>query len=130
DRSSSIRLNAEWPRAMKAFYKNPVLGTGYSSITLATDNDYLRLLGEVGMLGFLSFFLILANIFRKIWSFLKKAPSDEEKTIIIGITSGLLVFLANAFLIDIFEASKVAIIFWILAGLTISYINFEEKKYS
>ena len=44
DRSMSIRLNVEWPRAMRAFYKNPLLGTGYSSITLATDNDYLRAL--------------------------------------------------------------------------------------
>src|SRR3989304_7021291 len=41
DRSSSIRLNVEWPRAIRAFTKNPLLGTGYSSITLATDNDYL-----------------------------------------------------------------------------------------
>src|SRR5205814_2283829 len=46
DRSTSIRLNVEWPRAVRALTKNPLLGTGYSSITLATDNDYLRALGE------------------------------------------------------------------------------------
>lgn len=56
DRSTSIRLNVEWPRAIRAFIKNPLLGTGYSSITLATDNDYLRSLGETGFLGFSSFF--------------------------------------------------------------------------
>ncbi|MGB6838853.1 MAG: O-antigen ligase family protein, partial [Microgenomates group bacterium] len=58
DRSTAIRLNMEWPRAIRAFSKNPILGTGYSSITLATDNEYLRLLGEVGVLGFFAFFLI------------------------------------------------------------------------
>ena len=63
DRSTSIRLNVEWPRALRAFKKNPLLGTGYSSITLATDNDFLRLFGEVGILGFLSFLLIFSNIF-------------------------------------------------------------------
>jgi hypothetical protein len=62
DRSTNIRLNVEWPRAIRAFTKNPLVGTGYSSITLATDNDYLRLLGEIGLLGFLSFFLIWTQI--------------------------------------------------------------------
>jgi len=62
DRSTAIRLNVEWPRAIRAFLKNPLLGTGYSSITLATDNDYLRALGEVGLLGFLAFVFILIKI--------------------------------------------------------------------
>ena len=55
DRSTSIRLNVEWPRAMRAFVKDPIIGTGYSSIDLATDNDYLRMLGETGILGFAAF---------------------------------------------------------------------------
>ena len=63
DRSTSIRLAVEWPRAMRAFYKSPFLGTGYSSITLATDNDYLRALGETGILGLTSFVLIFINMF-------------------------------------------------------------------
>lgn len=62
DRSSSIRFNVEWPRAIRAFAKNPLLGTGYSSITLATDNDYLRALGETGFLGLVAFGLIFFRI--------------------------------------------------------------------
>ena len=62
DRSTNIRLNVEWPRAIRAFSKNPLLGTGYSSISLATDNDYLRALGEVGFLGFISFSLIFVKL--------------------------------------------------------------------
>ena len=57
-RSFQIRLNIEWPRAIRAFWKNPFLGTGYSSITIATDNDYLRILGETGIFGLLSFVLL------------------------------------------------------------------------
>src|SRR3990167_10675400 len=49
DRSFNIRLKAEWPRAIRAFLKNPVLGTGYSSVGLAVDNDYLRSLAESGI---------------------------------------------------------------------------------
>ena len=35
-RSGEIRFKVEWPRALRAFAKNPLLGTGYSSVTLAT----------------------------------------------------------------------------------------------
>lgn len=120
DRSTAIRLNVEWPRAIRAFLKNPFLGTGYSSITLATDNDYLRALGEVGLLGFFAFVFILVKIgleARKI--VFSKMPIEGEKAILIGLVGGALGFLTNALFIDVFEASKAAITFWLLMGLLI-----------
>ena len=36
-RSGEIRFNVEWPRAINAFKKNPLIGTGLGSLTLATD---------------------------------------------------------------------------------------------
>ena len=131
DRSTAIRLNVEWPRAIRAFLKNPLLGTGYSSITLATDNDYLRALGEVGLLGFLAFIFILVKIgleARKI--VFSKMPIEGEKAILIGLVGGVLGFLANALFIDVFEASKVAITFWLLMGLLIGItrVSFSKEK--
>jgi hypothetical protein len=131
DRSTAIRLNVEWPRAVRAFLKNPLLGTGYSSITLATDNDYLRALGEVGLLGFLAFSLIILKIGAKTKEIIfSRAPIEGEKAIAIGIIGGGLGFLANALFIDVFEASKVAITFWLLMGLLIgiSKVSFSKRK--
>ena len=125
DRSSSIRLNVEWPRALRAFSKNPLLGTGYSSITLATDNDFLRLLGEVGLLGFLAFLLIFVNFciaLLKVWPFPKNFEG-LELAFVAGISGSLPGLFLNAVFIDIFEASKFAIIFWLLIGMTISLID-------
>jgi O-antigen ligase len=122
DRSSSIRFNVEWPRAVRALVKNPLLGTGYSSIDLATDNDYLRLLGEVGLLGFGAFMLILFNISKvltKIWVLTSKL-SGVELGFVAGVSGGLIGILTNAVFIDVFEASKFALIFWLLIGLTVS----------
>ena len=121
DRSTSIRFNVEWPRALRAFLKNPLLGTGYSSITLATDNDYLRLLGEVGVLGFLAFFLIFVNFGIKI---LPSYPFHKnftglELAFISGFVGALPGVFVNAIFIDIFEASKFATIFWLFAGMTV-----------
>ena len=125
DRSSSIRLNVEWPRALRAFSKNPLLGTSYSSITLATDNDFLRLLGEVGLLGFLAFLLIFVNFctaLLKVWPFPKNFEG-LELAFVAGISGSLPGLFLNAVFIDIFEASKFAIIFWLLIGMTISLID-------
>ena len=120
DRSTSIRFNVEWPRAIRALEKNPVLGTGYSSISLATDSDYLRVLGEVGILGTSAFLLILTGVFKTIWKFLRESNELSVNTAYVGGFFGALVgFLINATFIDVFEASKAAIVFWTLCGIAI-----------
>jgi len=121
DRSTSIRLAVEWPRAVRAFYKNPLLGTGYSSITLATDNDYLRALGETGILGLFSFILIFISLF-KVFSIYRFESTLESVFVaaFIGSTIGILI---TALFIDIFEASKFATIYWLFAGLVVGKIT-------
>ena len=131
DRSTSIRLNVEWPRAIRAFLKDPIIGTGYSSIDLATDNDYLRMLGETGLLGFLAFFLIFARIAKL---FLEKAFPLTEKFsgIELGFMAGIIGSVAGTFIIatfiDIFEASKFATIFWLLLGYAVYFLR--NKNYA
>lgn len=127
DRSTSIRLNVEWPRAFRAFFKNPLLGTGFSSITLATDSDYLRLLGEVGIVGTLAFLLILTRILEALTRFLKEAQRLDVKTAFLGGFLGSFTgLLVTAFFIDVFEASKVAIIFWTLSGIAVGIAQKED----
>lgn len=123
DRSVSIRLNIEWPRAVNAFLKNPLLGTGYSSINLATDNDYLRLLGEVGLVGFMAFFLLLLRLIEGFGSFLQKNNLSDAKVFVAAFVGCLIGLLVNALLIDVFEASKIAIVFWTLAGLAAGIVR-------
>jgi hypothetical protein len=124
DRSTAIRLNVEWPRAIRAFTKNPLLGTGYSSITLATDNDYLRLLGEVGLVGALAFLLIFVRMSVVFKPFIMKVVKmDIEQLFVSGFIFGALGILLNATFIDMFEASKVAITFWLLAGIAVGIVG-------
>ena len=115
DSSFNIRLKAEWPRALRAFYQNPLLGTGFSSVGLAVDNDYLRLLAETGLLGFFAFGLILLRIFKSARPYLQ-TPHSPTDAFIIAATLGLVGLLFNAVFIDVFEASKIAIISWTLLG--------------
>ncbi len=116
DISCATRLQIEWPRAMGAFLYNPVFGSGPSSITEATDNDFLRWLGETGLVGTSIFLWILFSIcnFVRIAS---KGLKAEERLIFKGFIFGVIALLINALYIDVFEASKVAYNFWLVAGL-------------
>ncbi len=125
--SNGIRFAVEWPRAIRAFLKNPFLGTGFSSVTLATDNDYLRLLAETGFLGFASFFLIFLEIIRRVIVFLRTNKDEILRALVIGFTGGLLGFLGNAVFIDVFESSKVAFIFWIIMGSLVGLMKVSAK---
>ena len=133
DRSTSIRLNAEWPTAIRAFMKDPLIGTGYSSIGLAADNDYLRLLAEVGLLGLLGFTLIIVRI---LLTFVSAFPLTEKLSgvklgFVAGVIGGTVGTLMNAVFIDVFEASKFAIIFWLLIGMAVYLVKdviYENKN--
>lgn len=128
DRSTAIRLNVEWPRALRAFFKNPLLGTGYSSITLATDNDYLRALGETGLVGTLALLLVILRILQKLITYIKNSSSSWSHVYVCGFTGGMAGLLLNATFIDVFEASKVAIIFWALAGIAVGLIERKNNE--
>lgn len=128
DLSFTTRFQGEWPNAIKAFQKNILFGSGYSSVTLAVDNNYYRILGEVGILGFLSFFGIFIITAIHIKKILPDISSPIAKSFVLGFTAGVIGLLINATLIDVFEASKIAFILWILFGINLAVLNLYHKK--
>ncbi len=108
DLSLTTRYQGEWPHAIEAFKRNIFLGSGYASISLAIDNSYLRMLGEVGAFGFISFFAIfvVAGIYIK--KALQEVDSPIIRSFVIGFCAGVIGLGLNATLIDVFEASQIA----------------------
>ncbi|MBU2578005.1 O-antigen ligase family protein [Patescibacteria group bacterium] len=128
-RSTDIRLKVEWPRAIRAFLKNPILGTGYSSISLATDNDYLRMFGEIGILGVLAFGAVIIEIARRMLFFSFNSNAlKEERIFVIGVIGASIGYFLNATFIDVFEASKVAFFFWIMVGAALKVIDLRNNR--
>ena len=138
DLSTGIRLDALWPRAIAGFKRNPLLGSGYSTLTKtqieefteaeSTDNDFLRALGETGILGFLAFGWILLAIFYTIWT---KFLLIKDKTLLalaVTLTAVVAGLLVNAVYIDVFEASKVAFIFWAFTGVVLGGVKSLKLK--
>jgi len=97
DISFTTRIQGGWPRAIKAFQRNVFLGSGYSSISLATDNDYLRLLGETGILGFVSFLAIFGVFLTVLRQAMRKIKSAFPRAFMIGVAGGLGGLMLNAF---------------------------------
>lgn len=138
DLSTGIRLDATWPSAIKGFLADPILGSGYATLNKtslydftdaeSTDNDFLRSLGETGLLGFITFFGTLALMifitFRSLGGITNPALYALSAGF-VGLTVGLL---ANALLVDLFEASKVAYVYWSMAGLTMGSLYFFRAK--
>ena len=128
DVSWTTRFQGEWPRALEAFKRNILLGSGYSSISLATDGDYLRLLGEVGLLGAISFMLIFVTFYVYTYKVIPDVEDPLAKSYVLGVCAGIFGLLINAVLIDVFEASKVAYTSWFLIGSATAVLVLYQKK--
>lgn len=128
DLSFTTRFQGEWPRTIDAFKRNILFGSGYGSVSLAVDNNYLRILGETGLIGFFSFaslFLIAFIYIRKIYP---SVDSPLIKNFTLGFIAGTIGLLLNAALIDVFEASKIAFSYWLLMGATLGLLQLYSKN--
>lgn len=130
DLSTGIRLDYTWPQAIKGFLRNPLFGSGYSTLTKrniedfteaeSTDNDFLRALGETGLLGFLSFFGMITFICVYALKSYSKIKDPFYAALVAGLVAATIGLLVNAIYIDVFEASKVAYTFWILVAILLA----------
>ena len=140
DLSTGIRLDYTWPQAIKGFMRSPLFGSGYSTLTKkniedfteaeSTDNDFLRALGETGLLGFLAFFGMIAFIVWYAIANFKKISDPFYFVVVAASTAAIIGLLVNAIYIDVFEASKVAYTFWIMVAILFATIKLatEEKN--
>ncbi len=128
DLSFTTRFQGEWPNALYAFMRNIFFGSGYGSVSLAIDNNFLRMLAEVGLLGTGAFILLLIIVGIYAYKTYKFIDSKLTKTFVVGICAGIIALSLNATLIDVFEASKVAFLLWALIGITLAIITLESTK--
>lgn len=127
DISISTRFQVSWPRAFAAFNRNLLLGSGPSSLGEATDGDYLRWLGEMGLIGTTAFLAIFTAIAWRVWQSARHMTRKNSFLFHSFVFAFMGVFI-NASYIDIFEASKLAYTFWLVAGLFYAGVPFFVKK--
>lgn len=134
DISFTTRIQGEWPRAISAFKRNIIFGSGYSSISLSNDNDYLRMLAETGLLGSFAFIFIFYCLFFFLLKEINTTEVNFLRNVGFGLIGGITGMFVNAIFIDVFEASKLAYTLWLLAGITcgtlaLKYQNSEGYRF-
>lgn len=138
--SAAIRLDVLWPRAIAAFKQNPLLGTGYSTLVKgqnteftqaeSTDNDYLRMLGETGLLGTIFFLSLPLYLIYLAATRFSKDQDLLTQVLTLAMIGSAIAMLISAIYIDVFESSKVAYTFWLLAALMLRGTELAKGKKS
>ena len=115
DASASERLRS-WGESLDDFTQHPVLGygvTGYSFI----DAQYFRILVECGLLGLVSFGILMLQLLRQA----RRASQELSSPLLRGMSAGFLAA-AGGLLVHAVGANTFTIIrimepFWLFAGL-------------
>ncbi len=135
--SMAIRLDTLWPNALEGFKHNPLLGKSYATLNKesffhfleadSTDNNFLRTLGETGLLGFIAFYSIIAIAIYFAYKF-HQVDRTYTSALSIGFIGASVGLLVNALYIDVFAASKVAFTYWALTGTLVGLYHLKQNK--
>ncbi|TBR19335.1 hypothetical protein EPO66_00760, partial [bacterium] len=114
--SAASRINA-WGLAYKAWLKKPLFGFGVPMGT-SIDNQYTRVLGETGALGFTAFFWILLIVFRMGWFAYTNTRGDPfSQSVSMGFLAGFIAILVHSFSSADFILIRVMEPFWFIAAI-------------
>lgn len=117
DLSFNIRL-FKWAAALDGFTRHPLFGYG-AGVTQTMDGNYIKLLCEQGIFGFVLWFIILFSMLSRI---------KTKKNYMIGFVGILLI---SSLTIDMFEASKIMEFIWFMGGMMLAQNNvmlYKEKE--
>ena len=121
-----------WQAALGMIRDRPILGHGVNTFMANylkywvggeqqpryAHNCYLQVAAETGLIGLLAFLALLGVLFSQLVGRLRSLQ-PHDRTILSGLTSGLLAFVVQAGYDTNFYALRQAALFWVLAGLAI-----------
>jgi putative inorganic carbon (hco3(-)) transporter len=141
DASNLERLN-RWNSAFRMFEERPVFGWGpgtYSFLyapfqhstekTIISTNagdlgnahsEYIGPLCESGVLGSLSFIVIVLCIVWTGWRLYYKLPKSEERAILAAVFLGLITYFIHGGLNNFLDTDKASIPFWAFAAMLVA----------
>ncbi len=133
DASNLERIN-RWNAAIRMFEERPFFGWGpgtymfcyapfqrsYERTIISTNqgtggnahSEYLGLLAEAGVIGSLSYVVILLIVFYRGFYTSRKVKDRNSRILIIGALLGLATYTVHGFLNDFLDSDKIATPFW------------------
>ncbi len=94
-------------------------------------NCYLQMAAEIGIVGLITFLLLLMKFFKEMHSRIKRIyPGDKSlKFLLVGLISGVLGFLVHSLFDNDLYSLKLSAQFWITMGMAISVCQLIDKEH-
>ena len=149
DASNKERLN-RWNSALRMFEERPIVGWGpgtyqfqyapfqhHSDKTIITTNfgdggnahsEYLGPLAESGVLGTLTYLLIVLVVFYKGVSLYKRLEDKEMKLLLVGCLLGLVTYYVHGGLNNFLDTDKAAVPFWGFTAIIVAIDLYHSKS--
>ena len=126
DTSTSARLRS-WKGALKDTVKHPILGygvTGYSFV----DAQFPRVLVETGIIGIVSFILLIAAIFKQGNMVFRETSDIFHKGLSMGFLAGFIGLLVHAIGANTFIIVRIMEPFWFVLAMVVMIPELEAES--
>lgn len=126
DTSASARI-ISWKRGLKAWIEKPILGygiTGYSFM----DAQYVRVLVETGIIGFIAFLWLIISVFKQAWKIFKKMDIPYYKGLTMGYIAGFIALCAHSIGANTFIIIRIMEPFWFFTAIIIILPQIIHRK--
>ena len=149
DASNLERIN-RWNSAMRMFYEKPWFGWGPGTYqfkyapfqhsnemtTISTNagdrgnshSEYIGPLAESGVLGCVTFSLIVIMVLYKGTMLYKRSKNKEIRLITLGILLGLITYFVHGAMNNFLDTDKASVPFWGFIAILVSLDVYHDKK--
>lgn len=126
DTSTSARLRA-WKHALKATVNHPIFGFGVTGYRFL-DAQYPRGLVETGIIGIISFILLIAAIFKQGNMVFRETSDIFHKGLSMGFLAGFIGLLVHAIGANTFIIVRIMEPFWFVLAMVAMIPELESKS--
>lgn len=117
---SSYQRFSHWMQLIDGWLSSPIIGCGISVAGNSADGNYIKILAETGVMGLVVWIYLLYIIF-------KTLTQTEKNTWLLYSFISIVI---GATFIDLFDSSKIMMMFWFLYGAYLRGNTVEIKEYS
>jgi len=121
-----------WDSALEMFKQNPLFGAGYRSFSyihhIDTHNNFLKILAELGIIGFLIYLYLYYLAFRSGWQLYRNAKDSFLKNLGLGFAGCVIANMVVNVTHDNWSYINLMGFYWIIWGLVVRSNMQIEKK--
>jgi putative inorganic carbon (HCO3(-)) transporter len=127
-----------WGASFPHFLSHPVLGNGLGSFRLiayqvddwfaAAHNDYLRMLVETGLVGFVGYLILLVGVLRLSWRAYHRAVVRLHRQVCMGFFCFMVAYLAMSVADNLFNHGGIQWYLWAWAGVVTAVYRLNPKN--